>query len=125
MSHNILLKTIAYFKIAQVQLTPNNTALEKAITKTVSGVTITNPSSQLIFIGTLNHETINKYIVQNVNITNDTIVYVDKIHETKDTNKLWKSIKELEKIRVSIDLFYGGLLFFRREQVKEHFKIRI
>ncbi|MCK0145059.1 hypothetical protein MWU78_05320 [Arenibacter sp. F26102] len=125
MSYNILLKTIAYFKIAQVQLTPSNKELEKEITKTLRKVSITNPSSELIFIGTLNHETMDEYIVQNVNITNDTIVYVDTIHKTKDTYKLWESIKELEQVRVSIDLFYGGLLFFRREQVKEHFKIRI
>ncbi|MCM4151337.1 hypothetical protein DHD05_07020 [Arenibacter sp. N53] len=108
-----------------MQLVPFEPALEKEITNYFKTVTIGNSSSELIFIGTLNKETIDHYIVQNADISNDTIVYIDKIHNSRESYKLWRSIRELEQVRVTIDLFYGGLVFFRREQVKEHFKIRI
>jgi superfamily II DNA/RNA helicase len=124
-SINVLLKTIAYFKITQVQLVPTHIAIEKAIRKNAKGVSINNPSSELIFMDKLDKETLNEYIVKNNNITNDTIVFVNEIYKTEDTNKLWRSIQDLKQVRVTIDLFYCGLVFFRREQVKEHFKIRI
>jgi hypothetical protein len=124
-SQNILLKTIAYFKIVHVQLSTHNSSLAKEITENLAGVTITDSSSELIFIDKLDNDTIDQFIVNNANITNDTIVYLDKIHKTKGIDNLWGDIKELEQVRVTIDLFYGGLVFFRGEQVKEHFKIRI
>jgi hypothetical protein len=36
----------------------------------------------------------------------------------------WSSIKNHEAVTVTIDLFAFGIVFFRREQEKEHFKIR-
>ncbi|MCK0188540.1 hypothetical protein [Arenibacter sp. F20364] len=124
-SHNILLKTIAYFKYSLVQLVPANTALEKEISKNLKGVSVFNPSSEIIFIDEPNKETVDEFIVQNKNLTNDTVILVNDIYKSEDTNKLWRSIKELQQVRVTIDLFYVGLVFFRREQVKQHFKIRI
>ncbi|MEG3657101.1 hypothetical protein V5097_06785 [Arenibacter palladensis] len=124
-SQNILLKTIAYFKIAQVQLVPNNFALEKETTKNIKGVSFTNTSNQLIYIDKLHRETIDEFIVANNSITNDTVVLVNGIYHTENTHKLWESIKELNRVKVTMDLFYCGLVFFRREQAKEHFKIRI
>jgi len=124
-SHNILLKTVNYFKITKIQLTPNSIDLERKLTKNLKGVTSVNSSGELIFLGTLDSEAIEQNIVQNVHLSHDTIVYVDNIYKTANTNKMWRSIKELEQVRVTIDLFYGGLVFFRTGQVKEHFKIRI
>ncbi|MDX1766976.1 MAG: hypothetical protein R3294_02920 [Arenibacter troitsensis] len=124
-SQNILLKTIAYFEIVEVQLVPSNIALEKEITKNIKGVSFTNTSNQLIYIDKLQRETIEKFIVDNNSITNDTVVLVNGIYQTENTHKLWESIKELNRVKVTMDLFYCGLVFFRREQAKEHFKIRI
>lgn len=124
-SQNILLKTIAYFEIAQVQLAPSNIALEKEITKNIKGATITNTSNELIYIDKLNMATIDEFIIDNNSIANDTVVLVNGIYQTEYTHKLWESIKELNRVKVTMDLFYCGLVFFRREQAKEHFKIRI
>lgn len=124
-SHNILLKTIAYFEIGQVQLVPTNIAVEKEITKHLNGVSFTKSSHELIFIDRLDKETIDEYIVNNNSIANDTVIFVNGLYQTKDTFKLWESIKELKQVKVTMDLFYCGLVFFRREQVEQHFKIRI
>ena len=34
-------------------------------------------------------------------------------------------IKKHPKVTVTVDLFYFGIVFFRKEQAKEHFKIRV
>lgn len=62
--------------------------------------------------------------VKNKEIKNTTMVCIHGIHKDRKANSQWNTIKELEEITVSIDLFYCGILFFRKEQVKEHFKIR-
>lgn len=58
-------------------------------------------------------------------IHNDSMIFVKNIHRTKDATSIWKALKQNEMVTVSMDLFHCGILFFRKEQVKEHFKIRI
>ncbi len=53
-----------------------------------------------------------------------TVLIFDDIHWSKDMEETWEIIKANEKVKVTIDLFYMGLVFFRKEQPKEHFKIR-
>ena len=47
------------------------------------------------------------------------------IHQSKDNEKKWQKIIKIEDATVTIDLFYFGLVFFRKEQRKEHFIIRV
>ena len=37
----------------------------------------------------------------------------------------WKIIQKHPQVTVTIDVFQWGLVFFRREQPKEHFVIRV
>lgn len=52
-------------------------------------------------------------------------VIIHRIHHSKQHLLKWKEIIQFKKATVTIDLFYFGLLFFRKEQAKEHFKIRV
>jgi len=56
---------------------------------------------------------------------NDTIIIIDGIHINSDMTATWKNLKNHPKVTVSIDCFSLGFLFFRREQRKQHFKIRL
>ena len=58
-------------------------------------------------------------------ITNETIWIFDDIHWSKDMEESWEIIKIHPKVSVTIDTFQWGLVFFRKEQKKEHFVIRI
>ncbi|MGG7034579.1 MAG: O-methyltransferase [Flavobacterium sp.] len=58
-------------------------------------------------------------------ITNETIWIFDDIHWSPDMEEAWEIIKNHPKITVTIDTFQWGLVFFRREQEKEHFIIRV
>lgn len=57
--------------------------------------------------------------------TNETIWIFNHIHKNPEFSAVWKTIKRHEQVRVTIDLFFWGLVFFRSEQAKEHFKIRV
>ena len=57
-------------------------------------------------------------------ITNETVWIFDDIHWSPEMEEAWKIIKKHPKVTVTIDTFQWGLVFFRREQPKEHFVIR-
>ena len=58
-------------------------------------------------------------------ITNDTLWIFDDIHWSEDMEAAWETIKNHPKVTVTIDTFQWGLVFFRYEQEKEHFIIRV
>lgn len=55
---------------------------------------------------------------------NDSIFVFDDIYWSKEMKEAWQEIKQNSRVTVSIDLFFTGIIFFRKEQVKEHFIIR-
>jgi hypothetical protein len=56
---------------------------------------------------------------------NNTMILVKNIHQNKENTDIWELMKANEKVTVSVDMFLCGVLFLRKEQAKEHFKIRI
>ena len=57
-------------------------------------------------------------------ITNDSVWIFDDIHWSAEMEEAWEMIKNHPKVKVTIDTFQWGFVFFRREQEKEHFTIR-
>tara|TARA_B100001057_G_scaffold113040_1_gene111312 strand:- start:21 stop:638 length:618 start_codon:yes stop_codon:yes gene_type:complete len=55
---------------------------------------------------------------------NNSIVAINNIHQSKEIEEVWKKIITQKEVTISIDLFFIGLVFFRKEQVKENFIIR-
>tara|TARA_B100000674_G_scaffold484007_1_gene488843 strand:+ start:123 stop:911 length:789 start_codon:yes stop_codon:yes gene_type:complete len=54
---------------------------------------------------------------------NNTILIFDDIHWSNDMQKAWKHITNHPKTRVSVDLFFLGIVFIRSELSKENFTI--
>jgi len=52
-------------------------------------------------------------------------IVVNGIHKSEKALYNWKNSIENKEATVTIDLFYFGLIFFREEQEKEHFIIRV
>lgn len=59
------------------------------------------------------------------NTNNDSVFIFDDIHWSKGMTEAWDEIKNHPAVTVSIDTFYWGIVFFRKEQAKEHFVIRV
>ena len=58
-------------------------------------------------------------------ITNDSVWIFDDIHWSAEMENTWEIIKKHPKVKVTIDTFQWGIVFFRAEQEKEHFVIRV
>jgi hypothetical protein len=55
---------------------------------------------------------------------NDSIVYLGNLRGSASAYALWEQISLHPSIRVVVESYREGLLFFRKEQAKQHFKIR-
>jgi len=56
---------------------------------------------------------------------NDSVFIFDDIYWSKNMTEAWETIKQHPKVTVTIDTFFWGFVFFRKEQLKEHFVIRV
>ena len=104
--HNVTLKT-GEFDNALLELQDNNYNL-------------------VFFDGNHNKKATLKYFNLLVNKAhNDSVFIFDDIHWSKDMIEAWEIIKTHPKVTISIDTFFWGLIFFRKEQAKENFTIRL
>lgn len=58
-------------------------------------------------------------------VHNDSIFIFDDIYWSKEMTEAWEYIKAHNTVTVTVDCFHLGFVFFRKEQAKEHFKIRL
>ena len=112
-------KQIDTFKIENVTL--YNDTFDNAIPK------LENNNYDLIFIDG-NHKGTStldyfEHLLKLAN--NDSVFILDDIYWSKSMTEAWESIKQHPKVTVTVDTFFWGMVFFRKEQVKEHFKIRV
>ncbi|SDS02689.1 class I SAM-dependent methyltransferase [Gramella sp. MAR_2010_147] len=56
---------------------------------------------------------------------NDSVFIFDDIHWSPEMEEAWEEIKIHPEVRVTIDTFQWGLVFFRKEQQKQDFTIRV
>ncbi len=56
-------------------------------------------------------------------IHNDTVFIFDDIHWSSQMNSAWESIKKNELLTVTIDLYYFGIIFFKKELSKQDFTL--
>ncbi|NCI47150.1 O-methyltransferase [Sediminibacterium soli] len=53
------------------------------------------------------------------------ILVFDDIHWSREMEQAWETIKQQQEVTLTIDLFFIGIVFFRREnREKQHFTIR-
>jgi len=57
-------------------------------------------------------------------VKNDTIFIFDDIYWSEEMTQAWEHIKAHPQVTLTVDLFWIGLVFFRKEQVKENFVLR-
>lgn len=58
-------------------------------------------------------------------INNNSVIIFDDIYWSSTMTEAWQQIIQHPKVTVSIDTFYWGFVFFRKEQEKQHFTIRL
>ena len=59
------------------------------------------------------------------NIHNNSVFIFDDINWSLEMQEAWNEIKTDPKVTVTINTHFWGIVFFRKEQAKEHFTIRV
>lgn len=87
----------------------------------------TMPTVDFAFIdGNHTYEATINYFNQFITkVNNDSALVFDDIYWSKGMTKAWEEIKNHPKVTVTVDLFFIGLVYFRTQQVEEHFKLRV
>jgi predicted O-methyltransferase YrrM len=108
-----------YFSLYNINLLVNE--FDKEIN------TLTDNNFDLIYIDG-NHQkeaTINYFHSLLTCTNNDSLIIFDDIHWSKGMTEAWETIILDPNVTLSIDTFYWGFVFFRKEQEKQHFTIRL
>ncbi|MDD3723015.1 MAG: class I SAM-dependent methyltransferase [Lutibacter sp.] len=58
-------------------------------------------------------------------VHNDSVFIFDDINWSPEMQLAWEEIKNHPKVTITINTFFWGFVFFRREQEKQHFTIRV
>ena len=79
----------------------------------------------IYFDGNHNKNATLSYFNQCLNsVHNNSVFIFDDIHWSKDMLECWNEIKSNHMVTLSINMYFWGIVFFRKEQVKQHFNIR-
>jgi predicted O-methyltransferase YrrM len=57
-------------------------------------------------------------------IHKDSVLIVDDIYWSADMQSAWQNLCKDKDVKLSLDLYFWGILFFKPELSKQHFKIR-
>jgi predicted O-methyltransferase YrrM len=117
-------------KIAQKQFEKfsfqNIELITGEFSKSLSTLKFDNSLDMVYFDGNHQKEATLKYFHHCLQfINNDSFFIFDDIHWSKEMENAWEEIKKHPKVKVTIDTFQWGIVFFRKEQEKEHFIIRV
>lgn len=120
---NILLKSICYFNVKNIGLPSNQKIIKNRIVSEFKSIEFENKPYDLVYMDISDFE--NAFPLLSNEINNSTLLLLNSIYKSKESMNLWKTIKKRKEVTVTVDMFYCAAVFFRQEQVKEHFKIRI
>lgn len=116
---NIILKSISYFNSKNIWL--EDESLRNTLNlSSLPSLNTTAPQDLLVF-KKLELQVVLE-MISNKKVHNDTLFIVQSL---KKNRVEWEKVRVHPKITVSIDSFFLGIFFIRKEQVKEHFTIRL
>lgn len=105
----------------------NTTLVEGNFDDTLGPVLLQIPTLDFVFIdGNHRRDPTLRYFSQCLTRThNDSVLVFDDIHWTKEMERAWEEIKSNPAVTMTIDLFFMGMVFFRKEfKEKQHFILR-
>jgi len=114
-------RNFSNLEIRNIEITEGN--FDNTLSSVVRGLS----SVDLAFIdGNHQQEPTTRYFQQLLaKIGNDSILVFDDIHWSSEMEAAWETIKNNSAVTCSIDLFFIGIVFFRKEfKEKQHFTIR-
>ena len=97
--------------------------LDETLAPTIQN--LARPVDFAFFDGNHRYEPTIRYFEQLLPYRTDQSVFIlDDIHWSVDMTRAWETIKAHPEVLLTIDLFFIGLVFFRKSQPKQHFRLR-
>ena len=124
-SVQVFQKSRIYFKAERIKWFGGEKHLNNISEEGEGILSVKHPPFDLIFISKDRQHEVIDFLSDHRNIMNHTMILIEGIYTSKASRVLWERLKGMPDIRVTIDMFHCGALFFRKEQTKQHFKIRI
>jgi predicted O-methyltransferase YrrM len=93
----------------------------------LSSIIELNPPSDLVFIdGNHRKKPVLEYFEEFISkMADGSLIIIHDIHWSREMEEAWDTIQNHPEVKMSIDIFSAGLIFFRNEfQVKQKFVIR-
>ena len=104
----------------------NNIVTIGSINETLNPLIINNTFDLIYFDGNLKKETTLHFFKNCLeNIHNNSVFIFENIYENSEMLETWEEIKKHPLVTVTINTYFWGIVFFRKEQAKQHFTIRI
>ena len=120
---DVLLKSSSYFNFKKIKIV-GNLDLDKELKNTLSNQSSLVKNNEILYFESVKNIPIEQFFLK-FKLTNNSLIIINHIHKTHIEHRLWLKLIEFKEITVSIDMYYCGVLFLRKEQEKEHFTIRI
>ena len=114
-------ETFSSLGLRNVELVEGN--LDATLAPTLA--ILPGPIDFIFFDGNHRYEPTLRYFEQCLAHRTDQSVFIfDDIHWSPDMDRAWQAIKAHPEVMLTVDLFYMGLVFFRKNQPKQHFSLR-
>jgi predicted O-methyltransferase YrrM len=114
-------ETFDKLHLRNVQLLEGN--LDNTLPATLAN--LTKPVDFVFFDGNHRYEPTLRYFEQCLAKAHENSVFVlDDIHWSAEMEQAWEAIKANPTVTVTVDLFYVGLVFFRKKQPRQDFWLR-
>jgi predicted O-methyltransferase YrrM len=114
-------ETFEKLELKNVRLVEGN--LDQTLPATLAG--LTKPVDFVFFDGNHRYEPTLRYFEQCLAKAHENSVFVlDDIHWSAEMEQAWEAIKAHSAVTVTVDLFYVGLVFFRKTQPRQDFWLR-
>ena len=115
-------ETFAELHLPNVRLVVGN--LDQTLPATLAD--LATPVDFVFFDGNHRYEPTMRYFEQCLAKANENSVFVlDDIHWSAEMERAWEAVKAHPAVTVTVDLFYVGLVFFRKKQPRQDFWLRL
>ena len=114
-------ETFTRLRLRNIELVEGN--LDQTLPATLAG--LPKPVDFVFFDGNHRYEPTLRYFEQCLANAHENSVFVlDDIHWSAEMEQAWEAVKAHPAVTVTVDLFYVGLVFFRKTQPRQDFRLR-
>lgn len=130
--YRLLYRFAVYFKPNQVLFADDEDhIIQFIINRAVSEVQFIEQGSfgdsyraDMILADALKHNTVDHIEKMRPAIHDDTVVIFTNIHRNAPAKQAWERLKLIQQVKVTIDLYFIGLVFFKPGMSKQDFRVR-